>query len=148
MTNTSTWTTRRKILLGIGASSLVGTAILGGRIAYAKPEDLVSFMTKRALPNANIPDRILKEFSADYVSGLRANRLENLNTLVLLSAGLTAGGIDALLSSTEKYKNFRRTAVTQFMVRSNFFATEGGKTAPLEYYGRLTCGLNPFARFG
>ncbi|QIG53192.1 hypothetical protein G6N82_02615 [Altererythrobacter sp. BO-6] len=142
------WTTRRKLIIGFGASALAGAAIIGGRLGYSREEDFVIAMTKRALPDATIPSAALEHFARDYVSELHGNRLDSLNKLVLLSAALSAQGVDMLLGSTEKYKNFRRTTVTQFLIKSNYFATDGGKTGPLEYYGNLPCGQNPFSQFG
>ena len=140
-------TTRRNLLIGAGVGGLAGIAFAGSRLAYATPEDFVADMTRRALPDAVIPEGVLQEFAADYVSELKGERLKSLDDLVLLSALVTTPGIEMLLGTDERYKNFRRTTVTQFMIKSNFFASDGGKTARLEYYGYLPCGQNPFAQY-
>ncbi|MBV7266272.1 hypothetical protein [Erythrobacter ani] len=141
-------TTRRNLIVGLGATGLASAVIISGRLSVASPEGFVALMAKRALPDALIPDGVLERFAADYVSELYGDRLKSLIALTHLSVTLTTTGIDMLLSANEKYKNFRRTAVTQFLVRTNYFTTSGGKTGRLEYFGYLPCGQNPFAQFG
>jgi len=140
--------TRRKLFWGAGILGLAGVTF-GARLAFSREEDFVITMTRNALPGAVIAPGAIEQFAQDYVAELDADRHANLKRLVQLASLVSSDGVDWLLQNVEKYSNFRRTTVTQFLLRSSFFPTDEGKTEPVEYYGKgpFACANNPFAVF-
>ncbi|WP_072395376.1 hypothetical protein [Hyphomicrobium sp. CS1GBMeth3] len=139
---------RRNVL--IGGTALLGTTALGG-IYVATSEGTIrgwiETIITRHLPGVRIDPKGLTSFSSEKLREIGSNP-----NYRIYAASLSMGADMAALSNglREKVDAFERKAVSDFLLRSNFFNLDDPRAETVVYEGLregpVAC-QNPFAVF-